>query len=230
MPLSEGVFGEESLSDKINRESATFDALSFWLTLLLEKPQKFELFGIASAIFLLQRPRTKSNPVYSRISSALLDLVTEQDHWFFKTEDKEVADLEENVPAFSLHVDPQISGIIDANRKACVSVEKTLGLVEPSQVIDSRVKNLHHYFTVVSQNVLLQNNLLAEYLASSQRITISTALRMEALSKRCSVIDEMSQKQGKEEGQLPGTEIIFHVRRLLECLRKLRMELEAILE
>ncbi|KAJ6125857.1 hypothetical protein N7471_010350 [Penicillium samsonianum] len=49
VPLSKGVFAEESLSEQITRESETFDSLSFWLTLLLEKPQKFELFGIAES-------------------------------------------------------------------------------------------------------------------------------------------------------------------------------------
>lgn len=225
VPLSMGVIADEGLSDKINRESDTFDSLSFWLSLLLEKPQKFELFGIASASFLLKRANTNLNPVYSRISSALLDLVTEQDHWFFKTEDTDVADLEEKFSAVSLHVDPQIFGVIDANRKACVSVEKTLGLVEHGQVIDFSVKTPPHYCAVVLQNVLL-----AKCLASSPRITISTALRMEALSKRCTVINETSRKQSEVEGQLPDTEIVFHIKRLLECLRKLRMELEAILE
>ncbi|CAI7673286.1 unnamed protein product [Penicillium viridicatum] len=225
VPLSMGVFADEDLSDKINRESDTFDSLSFWLSLLLEKPQKFELFGVASTSFLLKRANTNLNPVYSRISSAFLDLVTDQDHWFFKAEDTDVADIEEKFSAISLHIDPQIFDVIDANRKACVSVEKTLGLVERGQVIDFTVKTPPHYGAVVLQNVLL-----AKYLASSPRITISTALRMEALSKRCSVINETSRKHSEVEGQLPDTEIIFHVKRLLECLGKLRMELEAILE
>jgi hypothetical protein len=148
-PLLMGVFADEDLSDKINRGADTFDSLSFSLSLLLEKPQKFELFGIASASFLLQRENTNLNPVYSRISSALLDLVTEQDHWFFKTEDTDVADLEKKSSAVSLHVDPQIFRVIDANRKACVSVEKTLGLVQRGQVIDSSVKTPPHYYAVV---------------------------------------------------------------------------------
>lgn len=165
------------------------------------------------------------NPVYSRISSALLDLVTDQDHWFFKAEGIDVANLEEKFSAVSLHVDSQIFDVINANRKACVSVKKTLGLVERGQVIDFTVKTPPHYGAVVLQDVLL-----AKCLASSPRITISTALRMEALSKRCSAINETSRKHSEVEGQLPDTEIIFHVKRLLECLRKLRMELEAILE
>jgi hypothetical protein len=82
VPVSIGVFAEESLFDKINRESDIFDSLIFWLTLILDKPQKFELFGIAYALFLLRvgRDIRRLSPIYSRISSALLDLVTEQDH------------------------------------------------------------------------------------------------------------------------------------------------------
>lgn len=180
--------------------------------------------GIASARFLLQRARVNFSPIYSRISSALLDLVTEQGHWFFKTEDTDVADLEEKLSAVALHVDPQIISVIDANRKACVAVEKTLGLLERGQVVDFRVIRSYHYYAV-----LAQNNPLAEYLASSQRISISTALRMEALSKRYWVVNELWE-QSDEEGQLPYTEVIFHVKRLLECLKNLRMVLEAILE
>lgn len=225
VPLTEGVISDESLSDKINRECSTFDALSFWLTLLLKKPHKFELFGITSASFLLQRARANSSPIYSRISSALLNLEIEQDHWFFKTGDTDVADLNERFSAVALHADPQIINVIDANHKACVAVQKTLGLLERGHAVDFRVKRSHHYYAVLSQNTPL-----AEYLASSQRITISTALRMEALSKRCWVINEMLRKQNEQEGQLPYTEVTFHVKHLLECLKYLRMMLEAVLE
>lgn len=52
---------------------------------------------------------------------------------------------------------------------------------------------------------------------------------MEALSKRCWVINEMLRKQS-EDGHLPYVEMVLHVKRLWECLKKLGMELEAILE
>jgi hypothetical protein len=79
VPLLKGVLADETLSEKINRESDT-DSLSFWLTLLLMKPQKFELFRIASARFLLQRANVNFSPIYSIISSALHELVTENNH------------------------------------------------------------------------------------------------------------------------------------------------------
>jgi len=53
---------------------------------------------------------------------------------------------------------------------------------------------------------------------------------MEALLKRCWVINEMLREQSEEEEELPSTEVTFHVKRLLECLKNLRMMLEAILE
>lgn len=127
--------------------------------------------------------------------------------------------------AVNIHVDRQTIGVINANHNACVGVEKTLGLLERGQVVDFGVRKSHHYYPVLSQNIPL-----AEYLASSQRITISTALSMEALSKRCWVINEMLREQSEEEEQLPSTEVTFHVKRLLECLKNLRMMLEAILE
>jgi ABC-type antimicrobial peptide transport system ATPase subunit len=153
----------------------------------------------------------------------LHELVTEHNHWFFEKEDTDLVGLRDRFSTVALHDDPQISGVIKANRKACLAVEKTLDLLDSGQVVDFRVHKSHHYSVVIAQNVFL-----AKYLANSQKITTFTALRMEALSKRCWVINEMLQKQS-EDG-LPYVEVVLHVKRLLECLRKLRMELEAILE
>lgn len=224
VPLSKGVLAEESFSEQITRESETFDSLSFWLTLLLEKPHKFELFGIASARFLLQKAKSNHSPLYSKVSSALLDVVTEQDHWFFQANDTNVTDVQEKLSALTIKDGTQISGLIDANRKACGAVQKTLSHVESGEVLNFRLKRPQYYSAVILHSARMNG-----YLASSQGITIPVALRMEALTKRCWVINETLRKKS-EEGELLCTGVIFYLNSLLECLRKLRMEVEAILE
>lgn len=119
------------------------------------KPQRFELFGIASARFLLQRANENSSPIYSRISTALHELVTEHNHWFFEKEDTDLVGLRDRFSMVALHDDPQISGVIKANRKACLAVEKTLDLLDSGQVVDFRVHKSHHYSVVIAQNVFL---------------------------------------------------------------------------
>ncbi|KZN84578.1 hypothetical protein EN45_087190 [Penicillium chrysogenum] len=225
VPLSKGGFADESLSEQIARESETFDSLSFWLTLLLEKPQKFELFGLASARFLLQKANSNHTPLYSKVSSVLLGVVTEQDHWFLQVNDSNVTDVEEKLSSLTIQDGTQVSGLIDANRKAWGAVQETLCHVESGEVLNFCPKAPRYYYDVVSHYTLMN-----KYLASSQGIAIPVALRMEALTKRCWVINETLRKKSEDEGELLHTSVILCLNILLECIRKLRMEVEAILE
>lgn len=226
VPLSSAGFPTDSLWDTINRESDPFDYLSFWITLLLQKPQKFDLYGILHAEFLSPKADVDSRPLYARLSSALHGLVTERDHWFLNIKDTNIDDLEVRFSASTLHTDPQLSDVINANHEDIKSVQKTLRNIECDENVEYRVKTSDHSFDALSQDTPL-----TEYLGSSSRISVSAALRIKALSKRCRVINETLREQSRREwDKLPHTEVILYVQRLLECLRKLTMELEAVRE
>lgn len=223
VPLSKSGFADESLAETIDRESGASDSMNFWLTLLLTKPQKFDLFGIASVLHILRR---SNNPIYSRFSSELLELKVKQDHWFCKAESTHVANVEERLSAVTFHDGLTISGIIDATRKACGSVSKIRDIVERGEYINLMGVEIRRHYTAV----IRQNSLLTQYLASTQDIAISQTLRMEALSKRCWVTIETLHQKSELEEEHPPIEVILHLSRLLECLTKLRMELEAARE
>jgi hypothetical protein len=225
VPLSRDVIADESLSERIIRECDSFDSLSFWLTLLLQKPYKFELFGLASAQFLLQRKMNHPNSLYLKVSFALRDLITERDHWFFESDDTNSTDIEGNLSVLTIQDGPQISSPINLNRKACEAIQKTLNNVQSGGALNFCLKRPQYYSAVILHSIVM-----GRYLDSLQGINISAALRMEALTKRCWVINETIQKQSYEEGELPSAEVLFHLNRLLECLRKLRMEVESIQE
>jgi hypothetical protein len=55
-----------------------------------------------------------------------------------------VVGLGERFSTVALHNNPQLFGVINENRKACVAVEKTLGLLDSGQVVDFRVHKFHH--------------------------------------------------------------------------------------
>lgn len=156
----------------------------------------------------------------------MLELKIKQDRWFCNVENTHVAKVEERLSAVTFHDGLRVSDIIDANRKACGSVSKTRGLVERGEDFSLMGVEIRRHYNAL----IMQNSLLTRYLASTQDIAISQTLRMEALSKRCWVTIEALRQKSELEEEHPPIEVILHISRLLDCLVKLRMELEGVRE
>ncbi|KAF9882570.1 hypothetical protein FE257_006858 [Aspergillus nanangensis] len=222
VPLSQQGFESESVTEKINRESDTFSLLSFWLTYLLRKPHKFELYGIAAVLSLLRRANDNFNPIYSRVSLALVQQNIEQEHWFWQPENTTVAELEKSFCRAAIHDNLGVSDIIDVTRTACDSVSKIRHLMENGRNITFKSVEMYRHYRAVYTQI----SCMSKYLGKAQELSISQALRMEALSKRCWVtLEALYETRGSEE-ELPYIEVFMHVNRLMEYLVTLRMELE----
>ncbi|KAF7586511.1 hypothetical protein BBP40_008771 [Aspergillus hancockii] len=220
-PLSGPGFGDESLSEGIDRQSETFNPLTFWLVLLLRKPQAFDLFGMAYVLSLLPRMNALFNPIYARVPLLLHEQDVKHDHWFCKGGKGTMADVKDKLSAVTLSKTCLLSGVIYANKHACDSASKVLRLVERGEDLDS-IKT--KYYNPICELIVL----LSQYLGGVPGIAFDKLTRMEARSKRCRIIVEAWAKERKMLEKLHNSEIKVQFDHLVNCLKSLRMGLETV--
>jgi hypothetical protein len=213
-------FAEESAFGAVGRESAIFEILAAWLALLLQKPKAFDLFGIVYTSLVLPEIGFKVNPIYSRVAPALIEQDIQHDHWFCAEGDISVAHVGKELSEMDLTSDGHFSCIIHENARAYQAVLNLLDLVDRGESIDPTKISL------CSSAIDTQDSRLNRYFEDAQSSSISHALRVAALSKRCkNIINRMGQ-QGQSSKGVKDSERPFYLHCLLDCLRKVRMELE----
>lgn len=205
---------------------------------ITEKTQHFDLFRFASASFLLKEARRDSSLIFE-VSSILLDLSTEQDHWFklFKTDDADITageTIEGSLSGLAIEEDSRISPqiiislqlIIDSNRKACYAVHESRHYIEKGEIPTFTHRRFQNRIHLEEHDTHV-----ARYLAGLQGINFTAQLRIGAYKTLCrGMSDEIFKskendeicklKESDDKGNLP------QLNRLLENLRKLRMEVE----
>ncbi|KAL3491675.1 hypothetical protein BJX62DRAFT_236938 [Aspergillus germanicus] len=218
IPLpSEQGFAEETDFEMMNRESEIFEILAAWLALLLRKPQAFEPFGILYTLILLPNANFLFPFISSRIATALSGSDLQHDHWSCDDNDISVIGVGKELSEMGLTHDEVFPTIIDANTQAYQAASGLLNLVDRGESID---------FTKISscsKALNSQDLRLYCYFKDKQSIAISHTLRVAALSKRCkTIVDTMN----KHSQSIENSEWPLYLHCLLDCLRKVRIELE----
>jgi hypothetical protein len=168
-------------------------------------------------LILLPNANFPFHSIYLRIATALTRPDLQHEHWFCDDKDISVIGVGKELSEMGITHDDVSPTIIDANTQAYQAASGLLNLVDRGESIDfSKISSC-------SKALNSQELRLYCYFKDTQSIAISHTLRVAALPKRCqTIVDTMN----KHSQSIEYSDWPLYLHCLLDCLRKVRMELE----
>ncbi|KAL3470290.1 hypothetical protein BJX99DRAFT_264348 [Aspergillus californicus] len=221
------LLGDEGIINEVNYHSYPFRCLSFWISLLLKKPYRFNTFGTSYALFCLRRISKREYDFFPRLPNMLLDQHTPQDHWFQRAEGDKSNGLTNDPSKVPATRPFRVSDLIASTKhayKVVSALEELLDLDEIPVEAGATGKGL------VQSAISVQRLFTRMLFDERPDIGIDQTLRIDALSRQSSntmqVLVNRNWNSPGDSGGMIAEEAL--IESLLDCLQALRMEVELV--
>jgi hypothetical protein len=213
------------LEEEGKQQANAFDAMTFWSALFFKTPEAFDLPGIIRASLFLRDPqniRLESYPAFERLLSLLLRPRMERGHWFCDNDISSRLDLSDQFSTLEISGFSKIPLILQKNKSAYDLASRAMSKLDEARGRANWTEHRQYYDAVYSQNEFIR-----QYLIDSHNSVIDKAMRVQALSERCTIFVNILYKNLQRDVEnLTKIQEKGCFSELLNALVKLRKEFE----